>query len=60
MVDNELTSANFIFKYVCLFSKKSISRDVRMPTNFPPNLPFSVIGIPQKPCSFLTLSTSDI
>ncbi|KAF4525451.1 hypothetical protein B566_EDAN016239 [Ephemera danica] len=37
-----------------------MSLDVTIPLRNPPSFPFSVIGIPQKPCSFLTAITSRI
>lgn len=40
-------------------SRKSISLDVTIPTNLPPNLPFSVTGKPQNPCSSFNRKTSD-
>lgn len=55
-----LTSSNLRFKWVSLLSRKSMSREVTIPTSFPPSFPFSVMGIPQNPFSFFTLSTSDI
>lgn len=35
-----------------------MSRDVTIPVNRPPNLPFSVIGMPVKPFFFFASSTS--
>lgn len=40
------------------FSKKSMSREVTMPTSLPPIFPFSVIGMPQNPFFLLISNTS--
>lgn len=40
------------------FSKKSMSREVTIPTSLPPIRPFSVIGMPQKPFWRLISRTS--
>ena len=40
------------------FSRKSMSLEVTIPTNLPPILPFSVMGIPQNPFLRLISSTS--